>query len=311
MSRPRWLPLAGLLAALCSTPAVAFGKAAPAVAACGAPTRFTVVDEGTPGKPDILLIPGLTSSRRVWAGEAARLASDYRFHLVQLNGFAGQPAGDNANTDPLLPAVVEDLHAYLSACRMRPIVIGHSLGGLLALQLAKRHREDVAKMVVVDANPFVGLMFGPQATLESVRPTAEAMRKSNLEQTPAQREATEARTAETLALSPEARKLIVEDGLSSDRAVFARAFYEDMQTDLRPELPGIKTRTLVLYAFDPTLTFPGGPKPTAEMVDAVTTGGYRGMPNVELVRVDASRHFIMFDQPETFHRLLQGFLREG
>ena len=32
------------------------------------PTRFTVVDEGTVGKPDVVLIPGLSSSRAVGEG---------------------------------------------------------------------------------------------------------------------------------------------------------------------------------------------------------------------------------------------------
>lgn len=75
------------------------------------PTRFTVVDEGTEGKPDVVLVPGLTSSREVWAGEAKRLAPNYRLHLVQVNGFAGQAAGPNA-TGEILPAIVDELHAY-------------------------------------------------------------------------------------------------------------------------------------------------------------------------------------------------------
>src|SRR5579875_3753808 len=36
-----------------------------------APTRFTVVDEGTAGKPDVVLIPGLASGRDTWDKEAA------------------------------------------------------------------------------------------------------------------------------------------------------------------------------------------------------------------------------------------------
>ncbi len=39
-----------------------------------APTRFSVVDAGTAGKPDVILIPGLSSSRAVWDVEAAKLA---------------------------------------------------------------------------------------------------------------------------------------------------------------------------------------------------------------------------------------------
>jgi pimeloyl-ACP methyl ester carboxylesterase len=60
------------------------------------PTRFTVVDEGTAGQPDVVLIPGLSSSRAVWEAEAKLLAPNYRLHLVQVDGFAGAPAGPNA-----------------------------------------------------------------------------------------------------------------------------------------------------------------------------------------------------------------------
>ena len=56
------------------------------------PTRFTVVDEGTAGKPDVVLIPGLSSSRAVWEAEGKLLAPNYRLHLVQVDGFAGAPA---------------------------------------------------------------------------------------------------------------------------------------------------------------------------------------------------------------------------
>jgi len=45
------------------------------------PTRFTVVDESTLGKPEVVLVLGLRNSREVWAGEAKLLVSNYRLHL--------------------------------------------------------------------------------------------------------------------------------------------------------------------------------------------------------------------------------------
>lgn len=273
-----------------------------------APTRFTVVEAGTKGKPDILLIPGLTSSRKVWAAEAERLAPKYRLHLLQINGFGGQPAGVNAADDMLLSDIVEELHGFIAARRMRPVIIGHSLGGLLTLMLAKKYPSDVSKMVIVDALPFYGLMFGPQATVENVRPTAKAMRDGALTQTAAQREAGAKQTADMLALSADGRKVVAADSVSSDPGVFARVMYEDLQTDLRSDLATIKTPTLVLYAFDPTLTFPNGVKPTREMADSITSTAYKMMPSVKLVRVDESRHFIMFDQPDRLHGLIQAFI---
>jgi len=86
----------------------------PARAADFVPTRFTVVDQGTVGKPDVILIPGLASSRAVWDAESKLLAPNYRLHLVQVNGFAGAPAGPNAAGD-ILPGMVEELHSYIEA----------------------------------------------------------------------------------------------------------------------------------------------------------------------------------------------------
>ena len=57
-------------------------------------TRITVVDAGTAGKPDVVLIPGMGSSRAVWDAEGLQaLAPNYRLHLVQLNGWCGGTSG--------------------------------------------------------------------------------------------------------------------------------------------------------------------------------------------------------------------------
>ena len=89
------------------------------------PTRFTITDAGTVGKPDIVLIPGLASSKAVWDGEAKLLAPNYRLHIVQIDGFAGAPAGPNATGAFLVP-VAEELHTYIAANRIHPVVMGHS-----------------------------------------------------------------------------------------------------------------------------------------------------------------------------------------
>jgi len=137
-----------------------------------APTRFSVVIEGVaPGKgPDILLIPGLATSRDVYAAEAKLLTSTYRLHLVQIAGFAGQPAGPNAS-GPILVPVVEQLHQYIVDNHLQKIpVIAHSLGGLLAFMLAQAHPEDVSKLLIIDTLTFYGLVFSPGATVENVAP---------------------------------------------------------------------------------------------------------------------------------------------
>jgi pimeloyl-ACP methyl ester carboxylesterase len=270
-------------------------------------TRFTVVDAGTVGRPDVVLIPGLTSSRAVWDGEVKLLAPNFRLHLVQVNGFAGQPAGANA-TGPMLPPLVEELHGYVSSLlvvgHLRPIVVGHSLGGLLAMMLAEKYPLDMRKLVIVDSLPWYGALFGADGSVATIQPRVAAMRDMLEKQIdPATRKAGADMTANMLALDPDGRKVVAQNSVDSDAHVMAEAMYEDAVTDLRGDVAKIKTPTLMLYPFDPAMGDPA-------KVDALYQGAFKPMPNVTLVRVDGSRHFIMFDQPAKFDEALEAFLKK-
>jgi pimeloyl-ACP methyl ester carboxylesterase len=271
-----------------------------------APTRFSVVIQGAaPGKgPDVILIPGLSSSRDVYAAEAKLLTGNYRLHLIQIAGFSGDPAGPNA-TGPILAPVVEQLHQYVVTNKLQhPAIIGHSLGGLLGLMLADAHPEDVGKLLIVDSLPFYALVFAPEATVDAVRPQADAMRNQMLAASPDVYAAMANQTASFLVLNPDARKLVAASSIASDRTVMANAMYEDLVTDLRPQLASIKTPTTLLYPFDASAV---GPDPTK--IDTVYTSAYSTMPNLNIHRIDDSRHFIMYDQPAAFDKAVQAFLK--
>ena len=294
------LVLAGDL--LLVQPLTAHSQAA-AAATTFVPTRFTVVDAGTVGKPDVVLIPGLGSSRAVWDGEAKLLAPNYRLHLVQVDGFAGVPAGANS-TGPILPGIVEELHGYIASAGIHPVVVGHSLGGLLALMLADKYPGDVRKMVIVDTLPFYAVLFSADATVETTKPYAEVMRKQMMAVPADQYAAMQPAIAAQMVKDPEGQKLVAASSGASDRAVVVEAMAEDMVTDLRGDVATIKVPTLVLYEYDPTLQ-----QPDAATYEASVKAGYQPMPNVTLVRVDGSRHFIMYDQPAKFDAALEGFLK--
>jgi len=268
-----------------------------------APTRFTVVDQGTAGKPDIILIPGLASSRAVWDAEAKLLAPNYRLHIVQVDGFAGAPAGANA-TGAILPGIVEELHQYIVANKLNAIVIGHSMGGLMTLMLADKYPADIRKMVIVDSLPFYALVFKPDATVDTIKPQAEIIRQQMTAMPADQFAAMQPALVANMVKNPDAQKLVAASSISSDRAVFVNSMVEDLETDLRPEVATIKTPMLLLYPYDATLQ---GPDPTK--IDTVYHTAYDSKPNATLLRIDDSRHFIMYDQPAKMDTAIQGFLK--
>jgi pimeloyl-ACP methyl ester carboxylesterase len=289
------------------------GRAAGMGVGAYSPTRFTVTDAGTPGKPDVLLVPGLASSKSVWDAEVVLLTPNYRLHLVQVDGFAGAPAGANATASAaagdnkageMLPGIVEELHGYIVAAKMHPVVVGHSLGGLLALMLADRHPEDVRKMVIVDALPFYAVLFNPAATVEAMQPMAEGIKQQMIGVPADQYAAMQEPMMAAMVKDPEGLKAVVASSLASDRGVVAEAMYEDLTTDMRREVGTIKTPALVMYEYDGTSKVPD-----PAVYEATVKAGYHAMANVKLVRVDGSRHFIMYDQPAKFDAALEEFLR--
>jgi pimeloyl-ACP methyl ester carboxylesterase len=267
------------------------------------PTRFTVSDAGTPGKPDILLIPGLASSKSVWGAESRLLASNYSLHLVQVAGFAGAPAGPNAAAG-MLPGIVEELHSYIVSANMHPVVIGHSLGGLLAMMLAQKYPADVAKMVIVDTLPYYAVLFNPAATVDTVKPMAAGIKAQMIATPDAQYAASQKMMLAAMANSQAGQQAAYASSVASDRAVVAEALYEDLLTDMRPDLAKIATPTLVLYEYDATSKMPD---PAA--YEALIKDGYKAMPQVKLLKVENSRHFIMYDQPTAFDTAVQSFLK--
>lgn len=279
-----------------------FGMFAPASAqAQFRSDRIAVTTTGS--GPDVVLVHGLGSSPRVWRGLTQALP-DYRYHLVQVKGFAGVPAEGNAGTTgPVAAPVAEEIARYIGEAIGRPAaVIGHSMGGTIGMMVAARHPERVSRLMVVDMLPYLGDMFGPGQSPAALRAVAEQIRAGIAE---GPLDAYRARNEQTLAgmiATESERPAAIADTMASDRSVSGRSMYELITTDLKPELARITAPTTVLY-----VTPFGAPLTDAQM-DGYYQLSYRNLAGARLQRVPNARHFIMYDQPEVFVTEVRNFL---
>lgn len=252
--------------------------------------------------PPLILVPGLSTPRAVWDAFVPDLAATHTLYLVQVNGFGGEDPRGNLKPG-VLPGIVADLHGLVVQEKLKDAaVVGHSLGGLAGLMFARAHPGDVGKLMVVDALPFIGTLFAPTATVAMVEPQAAGMRDQMIASygKPADRASTEG-IAARLALKPESRARVVAWSMAADPRVSGQAMYEDMVTDMRPELAAIATPITLVYPWSSYV-------PQAQ-ADPLYRGAYAGAPHVSFVPVGDAAHFVMLDQPDAFRAALTAFLK--
>ena len=276
---------------------------APLTLAKAVTTSAPLISVESEGKgQDVILIPGLGSSRDVWDDLSRQLSAHYRLHKVQLAGFAGQAPAVRENGKMVAPTA-QAIADYITQHQLsHPAIIGHSLGGEVALLLAAQHPELPGRVAVVDALPFFSLLFNPQATPESVTPQASQFRQMLLSATDARFASQQQQGLARLVKTDAVREQLVNATLTSDRQTLADATFEIMTLDLRPQLPQIRVPVSVFYAWDPLYGIP------AAQVDALYQQAYAGLAGVKLTRIDNSFHFMMYDQPVEFAKQVQAFL---
>lgn len=101
---------------------------------------------GRDDRPLVVLIHGMALDHRAFARQVAALAGEYQVLVWDLRGHGrSQPAGDTFS----IPILVDDLLAILfHVGRQRAFVVGHSLGGVVAQELAFRFPARVQGLAV-------------------------------------------------------------------------------------------------------------------------------------------------------------------
>jgi pimeloyl-ACP methyl ester carboxylesterase len=261
--------------------------------------------------PALILIPGLASGPWTWYDTVAHEQATHAIYSVTVAGMSDYPAQPN----PSLDATDASLLALIQGEKIvKPVLVGHSMGGYLALRFGTEHPELLRGIVDVDGLPI--LPTQSQMTPEQRTAASEQIATSILAQSQDEYLKTEAKIVRDYVTDPALAQRVIDLCAQSDQKTVAEYFKELFAADLRPALPKLTVPTL-LIAPNPGLPLPSYiPAQGASMtlddrrnyVVALYNQLMVAAPDVRVVAIDNARHFVMLDQPDAFIAALNAFL---
>jgi pimeloyl-ACP methyl ester carboxylesterase len=289
-------------------PALFFSAAVLAHEATASSTVGTLKVErhGEHGSP-VILIPGLQGGPWVWQQTIAALEKNHVVYAVTLAGFDGVPVpADGGNLFDRADASLLQLIEQQKIAK--PVLVGHSLGGTLALRFAGEHPELISGVVAVDGLPiFPGM---DRVSAEQRLAMAAQMREKMAAITPEQFQAQGLGYMQNIGvIDPQLAVRYAPMNARSDIKATAEYMADDLAFDLRP---GLKNANVPILEISP-YNAPDFSHPPMIMSEAQKTAYYQSLlanaPNAKVMSISPSRHFVMLDQPAKFQQALDNFLK--
>ncbi|MDG4646912.1 alpha/beta fold hydrolase [Roseibacterium sp. SDUM158017] len=247
---------------------------------------------------DMLLLHGAGASAHSWHRLMSRLDGRYRLIAPDLpgHGFTRSPRGRSG-----LPQVARDVAALVEHLGAEPrVVVGHSAGGAVALELARQGAFPIDSVIVVngaleDFKGPAGVLFPMMARLLAMNPFSGLFVSRG--SSAAQVRSIVGGTGTELdddALSVYTRLIARREHVEGTLAMMAQWSLKE----LNAALPRIGTRTLFLH----------GQRDQAVRPD-VAERAARAMPNAALKILDGVGHLAQEEAPDRVAAEIIGFLK--
>jgi pimeloyl-ACP methyl ester carboxylesterase len=252
---------------------------------------FEVTKSGQ-GSKSIIFIPGFSCSGEVWNETKSIFEKDFTCYTLTMAGFAevkAQPGATFKNWENSIANYIKENNIE------KPIVIGHSMGGGLALALASDYPELIEKIIVVDALPCLAALMNPAFKTEE-KPDCSALINQMISATDEQFYQMQKMSISRLVADTSKQELVVGWSVKSDRRTFAEMYCDFSNTDLREKIKTIKCPSLVLLE-----EYFKNIKPAVEEQ-------YKNLGNADIQYSNKGLHFIMYDDKEWYFNQLNKFI---
>ncbi|MFC5045544.1 alpha/beta fold hydrolase [Aquimarina hainanensis] len=245
------------------------------------------------GKPMVFL-PGFTTPGSIWKETITHVALNRKSYRVSYAGFNGIPSIEM----PWYTNIKNSIITYIQEQQLNDIIImGHSMGGNLAVDIAATLPNKVSKIIIVDALPCMREVMMPNVPVENLV-YDNPYNKQMLHMDDQQFKNMATMMASNMTNTAHKKETIANWILEADRKTWVYGYTDLLKLDLRDTLKKISCETLIIGASFPNL------KIAKENFEKQ----YANLSNKTLKMAPKSKHFVMFDQPQWFYEVTKAFL---
>jgi pimeloyl-ACP methyl ester carboxylesterase len=271
----------------------------------GGQLNVAISDVGD-GEPTLVLIHGLGSYMPVWSRNLGELSRSHRVVAIDLPGYG---KSSKANFDYSMKFYADVVQAVIEALQLKHVVlVGHSMGGQIALTHALRYPGRAEKLVLVAPAGFERFGKGEGSWL------ASAVEKDLVKLTPP--EAVWANVAANFYSMPDEAKFMAVDrlrvigGPDFDAYAYAvsRSVFAMVHEPVFDRLHEIRVPALIVFGADDGLI----PNPYLHggSTRSVAEAGKQALPDARLVMIPRAGHMVQVERPAEFDAAVLGFLQQ-
>ncbi len=116
----------------------------------GTPLALAFEEYGEPTAPALLILHGFFASSRNWRQIARKMAEHYHVYVIDMRNHGGSIHSPTMD----YPSMAADIELFLDIQQLTSTnILGHSMGGKVAMWLALSRPERINKLIVVDIAP--------------------------------------------------------------------------------------------------------------------------------------------------------------
>lgn len=266
--------------------------------------RVNTLDTGGSGPP-VVLIHGLSSYTAFWEHQVEHLARTHRVLALDLPGYGGSDRPDAPYTPPWFADVV---HRWMTELGVpHATVVGHSMGGQVALTLAIEHPEAVDALILSAPAGFERFTPGEGTLIKGYWHEERALESSEQEIRASFVAAVFNRHDDGVERLIEERvRLARHPSFAGTSVAVSRSIAGMLDFPVRDRLGAIRAPTLIVYGSDDKMI----PNPLLHggTTRAVASFGRDAIPGARLEIVPGAGHTVHHDAPEAFNAAVDGFL---